>query len=184
MKRTLIHNIIGFLALVAITAGSVLVCAFNEPMPPSLYKPELQREMTQEQRWQLDAELANAISMRFSAYRLDVTDDLEPRALWLEQQAVSYRLADLIQQILDLRAGNAHGNEAAFNQLVDLGRQGDAGASCIAALLYQYHPRDDTRRWKYSREEAAWLAQKAKAASEHPVCTRLASQPHGLDEKG
>lgn len=184
MKRSLIRSGIGYLVLLAFAAGSVLVWAFNKPMPPSLYRPELKREMTQEERWKLDFELANEVSMEFNTRRFDAPDAFEKRARWAEREAVSYQIADLVQQIFDIRKVKARGNEAAFNQLVELGKQGDPGASCMADWMYQQHTLEMTARWKYSREEVTRQALKAKAATGHPVCAGMEARFYLHGEMG
>jgi hypothetical protein len=40
MNHRFIRFAIGFTAIAALAAGSVLVWAFNKPMVPSLYRPE------------------------------------------------------------------------------------------------------------------------------------------------
>jgi hypothetical protein len=180
----LIRLAIGFVSIAALAASSVLVWALSEPVPPSLYRPELKREMTQEQRWALDFELANETSMQFNTRRFDVPDPFEKRARWVEQEAVTYQIADLIQQILDIRIGKPRGNEAAFNQLVELGKQGDAGASCMADWLYQQHTLEMTARWKHGREEVTRQALQAKAATGHPVCAGMEARFYLHGEMG
>jgi hypothetical protein len=73
-------------------------------VPPSLYKPELKRELAQEQRRELGLELANEATMWSNSRRFNVSDAFDKRARWLEEEAVTYRIADLIQQIMEIRA--------------------------------------------------------------------------------
>ena len=85
---------------------------------------------------------------------------------------------------MDIRSGKSRNNEAAFNQLVELGRLGDVGASCMANFLYQYHLPSDTTHWKYSREYVTHQAIKAKASSRHPVCAGMESRFYLRGEMG
>jgi len=50
MKCSLIHNLIAFLAAVAVAVGSAVVLALNEPLPTSFYKPDLLHEVAQEMK--------------------------------------------------------------------------------------------------------------------------------------
>lgn len=172
------------LILVAGVAGGFLVFALSQPIPPSLYKPELKREFTQAQRWQLDMELANELGSRVNSHRFNGPEGIDKRARWVEQEAVTYQIADLLQQIMNATFRSPIYNEPAFNQLVELGKQGDASASCFANLFYNHHEDDKIKRWKYSRLEVAQLAMKAKAASGHPLCAGIESRFYMTGEHG
>jgi hypothetical protein len=174
VKRKVLRVAVCATAVMLLCTG-LLVWAFSTPMPPSLYKPELKRNMTQEERWKLDFDLANEITAQVNSRRFNVPDAFEKRAQWVEQEAVTYQIADLIQQIL---------NDGAFNQLVALGETGDVSASCMANLLYNYHRREDITRWKHSPDDVARMALKAKAASGHPVCAGMESRFYLRGEMG
>jgi hypothetical protein len=141
--------------------------------PPSLYKPELARPLGQSERWQLDFELANEASMKdHNSYRFDAPGSFDKRARWVEATAQWYMTADLLQQMIDFRKSAMRNNEHAFNQLFELGKQGDVGAACTAARFYRYHRKEVTARWKYSFEQVAREALKYKDSG-NPVCFGL-----------
>lgn len=168
MKRFIQWTVV---AVITLTTAAACI-AFYEPPPPSLYKPELKRELTQKERWQLDFEMANELSMHTNTRRFDAPNMLKKRAKWVEDMAQWYPMADLLQQILDIRAFKARNNEAAFNRLVELGKQGDVAARCMAHFFYLYHAPDVTKTWKYSYDDVARLALEVKAAG-HPACVGM-----------
>lgn len=141
--------------------------------PPSLYKPELARPLTQTERWQLDFDLANEASMKeHNSRRFDAPGSFDKRAQWFEATAQWYKAADLLQQIIDFRKSAMRNNEQAFNQIVELGKQGDIGAACLAAMFYRHHQKEVTARWKYSFEQVAREALKYKDSG-NAVCFGL-----------
>lgn len=170
--------------IAVLATGSVLVSAFNQSEPSSLYRPELKREMTREQRWTLDFEMANELTSQVGSRRFSGPDGIHKRTQWFQKEAMTYQIADLTQQIMDVTYSKARNNENAFNQLVELGQQGDESASCMANQLYQFHRKEDTTHWKYSRDEVTRLALKAKASSRHPVCAGMESRFYLLGDMG
>lgn len=137
MKRGM-RVVLGSVVLLCLAVGSAWVMALEKPMPPSLYKPELKRSLTQQERWKLDFELANEATMKnHNSRRFDAPGSLEKRARWFEETAQWYPIADLLRQLIDFRTSSMLNNEKAFNELVQLGRGGDAGAACIAAMFYR-----------------------------------------------
>lgn len=139
------------LVCTVLAATAVAVAqGFAQSGPLSLYKPELKRDLTQKERWQLDFELAYEASMKeHNRYRFDAPGSFDKRAQWFEAAAQWYKAADLLQQIIDFRKSAMRNNEQAFSQLVELGKQGDVGAACLAAMFYRYHQKEVTARWKY-----------------------------------
>lgn len=162
--------VLGSVVLLCMAVGSAWVMALERPMPRSLYKPELKRNLTQEERWKLDFELANEATMKnHNSRRFDAPGSFEKRARWFEETAQWYLIADLLRQIIDFRTSRMINNEKAFNELVQLGRQGNAGAACIAALLYGHFNKADTARWRNSYEFVVSEALKVKSSG-HPAC--------------
>jgi hypothetical protein len=170
MRRSIVRMALGAV-IAALFAGSVLVWAVNPSMPPSLYKPELKRELTQQARWQLDFELANEASMReHNSRRFDAPGSFEKRARWFEETAQWYPLADLMQQMINFRKSAMVNNEKAFNELVERGKQGDVGATCMAWMFYRHFRKEVTAKWHYSYDDVARAALKLKDSG-HPVCS-------------
>ena len=163
--------------LFAVVAGTVVMCIgivamaqMLAPRSPSLYQAALARSLTQEERWRLDFDMVNEITMRdHNNYRFDAPGSFEKRAKWFEETAQWYPLADLMQQIIDFRKSTMRDNEKAFNQLVEMGQRGDIGAACIAALLYRNHRREVTDPWKYGFETVTREALKHEDSG-HTVC--------------
>lgn len=171
MKRSIVRIAIGVAAVAALSAGSVLVWAVNPSMPPSLYKPELKRELTQQERWQLDFEMANEAFMKeHNSRRFDAPGSFEKRARWFEETAQWYPLADLMQQMINFRKSAMVNNEKAFNELVDRGKKGDVGATCMAWMFYRHFRKEVTAKWHYSYDDVARAALKLKDSG-HPVCS-------------
>ena len=169
MKRNFVRFALG-ISLALVSATGVLVWAFHPPMPPSLYRPALKRDLTQEQRWKLDFELANEASMKeHNSRRFEAPGSFEKRALWFEATAQWYPIADLMQQMIDFRKSTMRNNEKAFNKLVEMGKQGDVGATCMAWMFYKHFKKEDTAKWHYSYDDAARAALKLKDSG-HPVC--------------
>lgn len=185
MKRKLIRLVLGSLVIVASCAVGLLVWAFDgKSMPPSLYKPELKREMTQEQRWKLDFELANEAAMKnHNSRRFDMPDAFEKRAKWFEETARWYPIADLMQQLIDFRTSSMRNNERAFNELVEMGKAGNISATCMAAMFYQHHDKEATAHWKYTYEDVAKEALKQKNSG-HPVCVGIEGSFHLYGQLG
>lgn len=162
--------VLGSVVLLCLAVGSAWVMALERPMPSSLYKPELKRNLTQEERWKLDFELANEATMKnHNSRRFDAPGSFEKRARWFEETAQWYLIADLLRQIIDFRTSRMINNEKAFNELVQLGRQGDAGAACMAALFYRHFDKADTAKWRNSLEYVVSEALKVNNSG-HPVC--------------
>lgn len=69
LYRHLIRFTIGFIAIAVLVAGSVWVRALNEPAAPSRYRPELKHELTQQERWKLNFDLANEVFMKENSSR-------------------------------------------------------------------------------------------------------------------
>lgn len=161
--------------------GTVLSRGSEASFPPSLYRSEMKRELPQKERWQLDFELANELSMHVNSRRFDAPGSFEKRAKWVEEMATWYPIADLLQQILDIRRFKTWNNEFAYNQLVDMGKRGDVAARCLAWMFYRYHAADITRKWKYSYEDVARLAIEVKDSG-HPACAGMEGgfYMHGL----
>jgi hypothetical protein len=176
--------VLGSVVLLCLAVGSAWVVALEKPMPPSLYKPELKRNLTQEERWKLDFELANEAAMKnHNSRRFDAPGSFEKRARWFEETAQWYQIADLLRQLIDFRTSSMLNNEKAFNELVEQGKQGDAGAACIAAMLYRHHSTEATSGWKYSFDAVAHQALDAKE-SEHPVCVGQLGTHHMSGQLG
>ena len=170
MTRTLFRFVVGAAVAAVLSAGGVLVWAIDQPMPPSLYKPELKRDLTQEQRWALDVEIANEASMKnHNSRRFDAPGSFEKRARWFESTAQWYQIADLMQQMIDFRKSTMRDNEKAFNELVELGKMGDVGATCIAWFFYRHFDKAATVKWKYTYEDMAKATLKFKDSG-HPIC--------------
>ena len=170
MKRSFVRMALGAV-ITALFAGSVMVWALDTPLPLSLYMPQLKRELTQQERWQLDFELANEASMReHNSRRFDAPGSFEKRARWFEETAQWYPLADLLQQLINFRKSAMVNNEKAFNELVERGKQGDVGATCIAWMFYKHFKKEDTAKWHYSYDDVARAALKLKDSG-HPVCS-------------
>ena len=84
MKRNLFRFALG-ISLALVSAGGVLVWALSPQMPPSLYRPELKRDLTQEQRWQLDFELANEADRANAADRTELMQQFANELVeWIE----------------------------------------------------------------------------------------------------
>ncbi len=163
----------GFAAVTALFVGVVLAWVSTTAMPLSLYKPALQRSMTEQERWKLDFDLANEASMReHNSRRFDVPGSFEKRARWFEETAQWYPIADLMQQMIDFRKSAMVNNERAFNKLVELGERGDVGATCVAWMFYQHFNKEDTAKWRHKYEHVARAALKLKDSG-HPVCTGI-----------
>ena len=178
MTRTLFRFVVGAVVAVVLSAGGVLVWAVGQPMPPSLYKPELKRDLTQEQRWALDVEIANEASMKnHNSRRFDAPGSFEKRARWFESTAQWYQIADLMQQMIDFRKSSMLDNEKAFNELVELGKRGDVGATCIAWLFYRHFDKAVTSKWKYTYEDMAKASLKLKDSG-HPICSYIEGGLH------
>jgi len=176
--RRAIRFAAGLTVVAVLAAGSVLVWAVNEPFPPSLYRPDLKREMTQEQRWKLDFELANEASMKeHNSRRFDAPGSFEKRAQWFEATARWYPIADLMQQMIDFRKSIMRNNEKAFNKLVELGKRGDVGATCMAWMFYKHFDKEVTAKWRYSYEQVARDALKVRDSG-HPVCSEIEGSLH------
>ena len=158
------------MSVVILLISIVAMAQLLTPRPPSLYQPALARNLTKEERWKLDFDMVNEITMRdHNNYRFDAPGSFEKRAKWFEETAKWYPLADLMQQIIDFRKSTMRDNEKAFNQLVEMGQRGDIGAACIAALLYRHHRREVTDPWKYSFETVTREALKHEDSG-HTVC--------------
>jgi hypothetical protein len=147
----------------------------------SLYQPSLKRELSKEQRWQLDFEIANESTMReHNSRRFTVPGSFEKRALWFEETAQWYQIADLMRQVINFRTSTLMHDEAIFKQLFELGKSGDIGASCMAAMFYRPHQKEITDRWKLSYETVMREGLKHKDSG-HPVCAGIES---GLYRRG
>jgi hypothetical protein len=150
-------------------------CARGERVP-SLYQPELQRHLSRAERWRLDTELFNEISMKdHNSRRFEIPEPFEKRALWVESMARWYLTADLIQQLVDFRRSRMRDNETAFQQLVDFGEKGDIGAKCLSAAIYRHFPVEVRRRWKYTFEQLAAEAVKARSSG-HAICVAVEAE--------
>ena len=72
--------------------------------------------------------------------------------------------------MIDFRKSTMRNNEKAFNKLVEMGKQGDVGATCMAWMFYKHFKKEDTVKWHYSYDDAARAALKLKDSG-HPVCS-------------
>ena len=147
--------------------------AYAQGMPEPMFQPSKAKTLTQQERWQLDFTIANETTMREHGSAMFRSPGVfEKRANWFEEHAQWYELADLMRQLFDFRQVRIMNNEKAFNRLFELGKQGDIGASCTAALLYLHHDEYTRRNWKYSYETVVREALKHKDSG-HPVCAGM-----------
>lgn len=162
--------IASFLLAVAIGYSTYSSFAHAQGMPEPMFNPSATKTLTQQERWQLDFTIANETTMREHASALFRSpQSFEKRAKWFEEHAQWYELADLMRQLFDFRQVRIMNNQKAFNRLYELGRQGDIGASCTAALLYMHHDEYTRKDWKYSYETVVREALKHKDSG-HLVC--------------
>jgi hypothetical protein len=149
-----------------------------------LYRPELGKELTQEQRWSTDVELANEIQiMDMNSRRFLDGNPFEQRARWVENLATSYKVADLVQQLVDFRRSTMRPNERAFMELVQRARTGDIGATCLAPVLYSRFPKKVVQSWPITYSRLVGDAMNAKDSG-HPVCANVAASVYLLGTAG
>ena len=102
--------------------------------------------------------------------RFTAPGSFEKRARWFEETAQWYPLADLMQQLINFRKSAMVNNEKAFNKLVERGKKGDVGATCMAWMFYRHFRKEVTAKWHYSYDDVARAALKLKDSG-HPVCS-------------
>jgi len=114
--------------------------------------------------------MMNQIGMKHhNSRRFDVPEPYEKRAQWFESLARWDPTADLLQQLIDFRRSAMRDNEAAYMRLVERGRQGDIGSTCLAAAIYQHFEPKVTEKWRLRFDDVAKAAMDVSEKG-HPVC--------------